>query len=352
MKKIRVSKLKGGEVLASDVYTDDLQVLIGKGTVLKQSYIDKLIDLGIEEVRVETGVKIQGEDADIILQDEVKNDCLVKVKDILEHHTYNNNAQLMGINVAAEEVISNILEKKEVVNKIFEIKERSADLYEHSVSVCSLATLAALKLGLSNEIVHELATASLLHDLGLRYMTVPYINVDINTLSQKEIDEYRKHTVYGYTAVQQETWISEKAKQMILFHHERIDGSGYPLHAKSITIESQILEVCEFLDENLCGIGCERGKLHDIIQYMQAMSGVLFAKEAVDSVLTFTAVYPVGTTLKLSDGRIGIVVKQNKQLVDRPVLQLLKDETGKPYKNKSMLDLSEIYNVIVDSVLD
>lgn len=351
MKIVKVNDLQGGEILAKPILTDDCQVVIGKGAIIKKSYVEKFLELGIKEVEIEDELAIEVEPK-IILQKEVKNDCLVKVKDILERHTYNNNAQLMEINNAAEEVISNILETEEVVDKVFEIKERSADLYEHSISVCSLATLTALKLDIETDLVHEIAIASLLHDLGLRYMTVPYTNTDIDSLSQKEIEEYRKHTVYGYTAVQREGWISERAKNMILFHHERIDGSGYPLHAKEITKESQILEVCEFLDEQLCGIGCKRVKVHEVIEYMKAMSGTLFSKDVVDSVLNFTAVYPVGTTVKLSDGRIGIVVKQSEHFTDRPVLQILMDEKGMPCEQKTMLNLVEIHNVVIDSVLD
>lgn len=196
MKKIKVDDLQGGELLASPVLTEDCQVLIGKGTIIKELYIDKLLECGIKEVEIEDDPAIYVEPK-IILQKEVKNDCLVKVKDILERHTYNNNAELIEINVAAEKVISNIIENEDVVEKVYEIKERSADLYEHSVSVCSLATLAALKLNMENELVHEIGTASLLHDLGLRYLTVPYTNIDMGTLTEKEQEEYRKHTVYG-----------------------------------------------------------------------------------------------------------------------------------------------------------
>lgn len=351
MKIVSVDALKGGEILASPILTEECQILIGKGTLIKESYIGTIKELNIKEVAIEESNDLE-EESKIILKKEVKKDCLTKVKDILERHTYNNNANLMEINIAAKEVIEDILENENVSNKVFEIKERSADLYEHSVSVCSLATLAALKLELSKKQVYEIGVASLLHDLGLRYVTVPYENQDITQLNKKDLEEFKKHTVYGYTAVQNESWISEKAKQMILFHHERIDGSGYPLHAKEISIESQILGVCEFLDEQLCGIGCVRTKVHEAIQYVQALKGTVFKKDIVDSILTFMAVYPVGTTVKLSDGSVGIVVKQSEHFADRPILQILIDKNGSPCEEETLLDLTKIHNVVIDSVLD
>jgi len=351
MKIVSVNELKGGEILEKPILTQECQILIGKGTTIKKSYIRIFKELNIKEVTIKE-TNYPEYESKIILKKEVKNDCLKKVKDILERHTYNNNDDLVEINIAAEEVIENILENEKVSEKIFEIKERSADLYEHSVSVCSLATLVSLKIGLSKDNVYEIGVASLLHDIGLRYMTVPYENQDIMKLNKNDIEEYRKHTVYGYTAVQNETWISEKIKQMILFHHERIDGSGYPLHTNEISIESQILGVCEFLDEQLCGIGCVRTKVHEAIQYLQALKGTAFDDKIVDSILTFMAVYPVGTTVKLSDNTIGIVVKQSEHFTDRPVLQILIDKNGNPKEEKTLLDLTKIHNVVIDSVLE
>ena len=82
----------------------------------------------------------------------------------------------MQLNHAAESIISNILSEKEVVEKIYDIKERSADIYEHSISITSLAILIALKLSLSHEDIHDIGVACLLHDIGLRYLTIDYIN--------------------------------------------------------------------------------------------------------------------------------------------------------------------------------
>ena len=196
----------------------------------------------------------------------------------------------------------------------------------------------------------SLEYAALMHDVGKLGVPESILNKPAK-LNDDEWEIMRAHPRVG-VQILEPLHTFDHIADWILYHHERIDGSGYPLHAKSITIESQILELCEFLDENLCGIGCKRGKVHDIIQYIRAMSGVLFSQEAVDSVLTFTAVYPVGTTLKLSNGAIGVVIKQNEHLVDRPVLQLTKDENGKSCKSKTIIDLSEIYNLVVDSVLD
>ena len=88
-------------------------------------------------------------------------------------------------------------------------------------------------------------------------------------LNQKELIEYKKHPVYGYTALKNENWISKKSKEMILCHHERIDGSGYPLHATNISIDTKIINVCDTFDEYICGIGRRKMKIHEAVEYMK-----------------------------------------------------------------------------------
>ena len=102
-----------------------------------------------------------------------------------------------------------------MVERVYDIKERSADIYEHSLTICTIATLVALKLEMSEKDVYDISVSSLLHDLGLRYLVVRYENQDIHLLPNKDQEEYKKHPIYGYTAVKGEDWISDNAKDII-----------------------------------------------------------------------------------------------------------------------------------------
>lgn len=347
-KLVSINELEGGEVLAADVITDDYQVLLSVGTTLKMDYIEKLKELDVVQVRIET----EESEESVILREEVKESCLNKVKDVLGRHTYNNNSELMEINSAAEDVIQNILEDEQAVEAVYEIKERTPDIYEHSLTVCSMAILTGLKLGLSRDVIHDIGTASLLHDLGLRYIIVNYINTDISSLNEKEQEEYRKHTVYGYTAVLHEQWISERAKRILLFHHEKKGGMGYPLHATDIPVECQVLGICETFDELICGIGFVPLKVPEAIEFIKAIKGNLFDETVTEAFFQFIAAYPVNTIIKLSDGSEGIVVKQNKGFPERPVVRLTKDTSGNTCDTETIVDLVKIHNVVIDSIIE
>ena len=238
------------------------------------------------------------------------------------------------------------------MEKIFDIKERSADIYEHSISICSLAILTALKLGVEKSKIHDIGVGCLLHDIGLRYMTIDYKDQDVDTLNNQELAEYKKHPVYGYSSLKDEPWISELSKTIILSHHERLDGSGFPLHAKDISFECKIVNVCDTFDEMICGIGCKQMKVYEAIEYMKQFKNILFDSRIVDTFLGFTAVYPAGSLVLTNEGETAEVLSQNKDFQDRPVIRILKDKDGKPVPGNMIKDLVKIHNVFIEKVID
>lgn len=343
MKLVEIDELQGGEILAKQILTNDYQVLLGKGTVVKAEYIEKLKELDIQSVYIEEFVEQAKLDENEILQEEVKEDCLSKVRNVLERHMYNKGEDFKRIEEATNKIMLNILNDECVMEKVYEIKTRSLDIYEHSMSVCVLSILTSLKLNVSKEKIYEIGVAALLHDLGLRYITVDYDNKNIETYSEKEKEEYKKHTVYGYSALVKEKRVSENVKKLVLLHHERIDGSGYPLRTKDITVENQILALCELFDELLCGVGCVRMKVHEAVEYIKVQKDHKFSSEIVEALLQLAAVYPTGTQVLLSDGSIGVVVGQNEGFPERPNVRA---------KDGTILNLLEILNLVIVRVLD
>ncbi|MCR4788820.1 MAG: HD domain-containing protein [Lachnospiraceae bacterium] len=350
MKLCKVSDLKGGEILAKPIITNDYKVLLSEETILRKDYVQKLIDLEITEVYIKDKDHVHMQEV-VLLKSEVEESFKEKVKEVLERHTYNNSGELAELQSTAEGIISNILEEEEVVEKIFDIKERSADIYEHSISLCSLSTLTALKLNRDEGEVHDIGVGCLLHDLGLRYLTVDYVDKDPSEFSKLETMEYLKHPVYGYSAVKDEGWLSPLAKNIILYHHERLDGNGFPLKATDIPYAVGIVSLCDTFDEMICGIGCKRVKVYEAVEYLKTFKGVKYYADAIDTFLEFTAVYPVGSTVILSDGSQGKVVRQNREFPDRPVILLSKDSSGKLIPRGKEADLTKINDIFIEKEL-
>lgn len=394
MKLVTIEDLKDGDILANDVLLEDYTVVLSKGTVVKKPYIDKLREMEIFTVYIEEPEpeKIKEEKPQkpvqavskkteentqkpkseaskkaeetqkvktpkismekiTILRDDVEEQVKNKIKEILELHVYQQTEGLKQITETAQNIISDILEEDGVIEKVYDVKERSADIYEHSLQVCTIATLIALKLGLTKKQIYDISVSSLIHDIGLRYLVVRYEDQDINLLPAKDQEEYKKHPIYGYTAIKNEAWLSDNAKEIVLNHHERKDGSGYPLGTDLISRMTQIVGVCDEFDELICGVGKARVRVHEAINNIRNYSGIWFDSDIVEAFLQLIAVYPVGSRVKTNQGELGIVMKQNAHFPERPILRIVKDKFGQAIHNEKIVDLIKETNVVIQEVV-
>lgn len=345
----KLQELTGDEILARDITTWDYKIILPAGAVIRREYIEKLKDLEIQEVYIRE--EEQNHEI-VILKAEIEESVKSTVKEILERHTYRNNKELMELSTAADSIISTILEEEQVIERVYDIKERNADIYEHSISICSLSILTALKLGVEISKIHDIGVSCLLHDIGLRYMTIDYNNKDVDTMSRQELIEYKKHPVYGYSSLKNEKWISDMSKNIILYHHERLDGSGFPLRIKEIPFECRIVNVCDAFDEMICGIACRRVKVYEAIEYLKSFKDIMFDSDIVDAFLGFTAVYPAGTRVMTNQGELAEVVSQNKDFQDRPVIRILKDKDGNDVKGEVIKNLVKVHNIFIEKAID
>lgn len=345
----KVIELKGNEILARPIMTMDYQIILPEGAVLKKEYIERIIELGILEVYVKKEAPAK---EIVILKSEIEASAKEKVKDILERHTYQNNQELAQLSKTADNIISNILEEEQVVEKIFDIRERSTDIYEHSISICSLAILTALRMGVEKSKIHDIGVSCLLHDMGLRYSTTDFSNKDIETLNPQEIAEYKKHPIHGFTSLKKEGWISDLSKNIILYHHETLDGMGFPLRMRDIPLECRIVSVCDTFDEMICGIAQKKVKVYEAIEFLKNYKNVKFDGKIVDTFLSFTAVYPAGSRVLTNEGELAEVVSQNKEFQDRPVIRILKDKNGNDVMGEKIVNLVKVHNVFIEKAVD
>lgn len=350
MKLVKIEELNGTEILAKSVLTQDYNELISEGSILKLSYIPKLKNNGIKEVFIKDN-ELDAQTR-LILKEDINKKCKEKVQEILSRHMYNAGQDMTEIADAAENIIANISNDNNVVQQIYDIKERSADLYEHCISTCTIATLVGLKLELRNDQIRELGIGCLLHDLGLRYVTVDFVNRNVDDMNPVEKDEYHKHPIFGYTAIRNEEWIPKISKEIILMHHETIDGEGFPLRTKDLLITTKIASACDFFDESICGIGRERKKVYEAVEYLKAYRGNKFDAAVVDELLDFIAVYPSGSVVTTNFGELAVVIRQNKGFPERPVLQLIADKQGRKIDGILVRDLLEYTNIFIEKVIN
>lgn len=362
MKVCKIGELHGGEILAKAVMTPEYKVLLSDGTVLKKEYIEKLEELGILEVCIrKNGNKEEKKDSNRddkinakinLLEKSLEKEVSRKVQNILEKHIYSKNEELSKLCSTADDIINILLNEKEIAEKVYEIREGSYDIYEHSITICALSVLTALRMGLDERKIKDIGIACLLHDLGIRYIIVDYTDRDIEGMTETKASEYKKHPVYGYSDLKDEPWISDLSKKIILYHHECRNGSGFPMRSQDFPLEAEIVCVCEVFDEMICGIGHEKRKVHEAIRYLKQNRNILYDCKVVDTFLKFMAVYPAGTYVKTNEGEIGIVTEQNNHFPDRPFIKIILDRKGDRVWQDISKDLSMEKNIFIEEVVE
>jgi HD-GYP domain-containing protein (c-di-GMP phosphodiesterase class II) len=351
MRRVYVDNLKGTEILAKPIYTQNDMILLSQGIRVKRSYVGKLKELGIDYIYIEDALS-EGIEIEDFIDERTREACKKEVRHVLEKFSTSGRVELDSIAQVAESVIEDILSNKEVVVNISDIRREDEYTYSHSVNVCSLSVLTALKRGYSPEKARDLAIGALLHDLGKVLIPDDILNKEGN-LTPQENEILKQHVIHGYEAVKDEVWLSAISKVVILTHHERLDGSGYPFGwtGDKIHDSAKIVGLCDVFDTMTNKYGNRAAyKIYEVIEYLTAMKGILFDEDIVNTFTNYIAVFPSGSGVITNKGDICIVLKQNKDLPTRPVLRLVKNNQGENYEVMKELDLSkETTTFIVDT---
>ena len=395
MKKVKVKSLKGNEILALPIVTDGGTVLIHADVELKPELINRAIRLGIKSLYIKDypeevinkenynhivisseddydDVYNEGQDVSDSECADVKNEKKTEynnkyienhiykveetainsrtiIKNVLEKHIYRHNSDLKIIGEQAEKIIESVIEEPEVITNITEMRNISTDMYTHCINVCALSTIMALRLKMSEKQVRNISIGAILHDIGLRYIKVPYMNTNETYMNVKDALEYKKHTIFGYSSLQDEGWIPDIAKEIILLHHERIDGKGYPFQHKGdkIKTEVKLVSLCDDFESLISGVGSTKLKIYEAIEYIKANQGIKYDATITDKLLESVAVYPVGINVITSEGEMGVVVRQNHKFTDRPVIRMLKHADGSQYNDDVEKDLMEYLTLFI-----
>ena len=115
----------------------------------------------------------------------------------------------------------------------------------HGMRVSNLACGLAKELGLPEDYCYDMAVAGMLHDIGKERVSNA-LDEDAERLIVEEIHYVRLHSQASYDILKQRGY-SERILQTVLYHHENMDGSGYPenLSGEAIPLGARIIRVCD-----------------------------------------------------------------------------------------------------------
>lgn len=237
-------------------------------------------------------------------------------------------------------MMDSLLTAKDIAIHLMHDKIGGEDLYFHALNVTVLALMLAKEIHLPEAEVRELGIGSLFHDIGK--LDIPdRILTKSSGLTRAEQNLLQQHCQYG-EAIGKKMGLSRQALEVVMQHHECIDGSGYPhrLGNDRISPLARVVTIANAYD-NLCN----RPNPADSLSPYAALSQ-MFARQrgqydptALGVFIKCLGVYPPGTLVRLSDGTMGMVVAVNSAKPLKPSVLIY--DADVPKTEAIVLDLDQ-----------
>ncbi|MGN0666428.1 MAG: HD-GYP domain-containing protein [Huintestinicola sp.] len=324
------SELTPGMCLAREVNFYDTSVrtviCLKAGMKLTDVYIVQLERSEVEGVYIDC----EHSEARIVstINSEIKNDAINNIHNLAENFMDEgkgvSQSDVDSIGDTTEKLIDELASKKDILINIADIKMYDDYTFHHSLSVAIMSIAIGLELGLDKKQLYDLGIAGLLHDIGKVSIPIEIINKK-GRLTDEEFNIVKMHPVYAATHLRDRKLVSQDCYMGIISHHEKYDGTGYPfkLSGGNIPFYGRILAVGDVYDALTSHRPYRKpSPPNEAIEFIMGGYGTHFDTKIVDAFLRKVAPYPVGSEVNLSNGMVGVVIKNYPDQPLRPILNV------------------------------
>jgi len=383
MRRMHIQNVEPGMMLGKALYGDNYEVLLNKGVVLTEDYINRLKNRGFIKVYID-----DEDTADVIIKDPISDKIrIMATKDILKTYELTQSSIVSIEADTTEAIIKSIntpkiknafqespafkqmckdinsfvdeLMNEDILSGLNSIKSFDNYTFEHSVDTAVLSIIIAKRLFLNKDKLRQIAIGEFLHDIGKIFIDEKIINKP-GKLTAEEYEQVKQHTTYGYELLKDIDNIGEASRHIPYQHHERQDGKGYPrclrgnnkiddgsvgyAEQDKMIMIAEIAAIADVYDACISDRPYRKGLSPDFVyELIKNGSGTQFNRELVDCFLGVMPKYPVGSEVRIKNGIYkdftGVVMSLNTQQLSKPKVKLLCD--AKKNKIKSFeIDLS------------
>ena len=350
MKKIFVNDLKEGDIFSEPVYIEGNNLLVPAGVPLKKKDISRIKSWGIESVGTDgeimppEAIEKAGDPSDLASMPEIQEndetyrtylELIEKIEKVCDDIASGATVEARAIDNISGQLMQGIREhRNSFIGYILGGEISGHAMAKNLVNTAILSVLIAIEMKLSSHKIMQIVTGALLHDVGM--LRVPKEIVEKKGgLSESELQRIQSHSSYAYKIVNKELLYPEDVGIIVLQHHERWDGEGYPrrIAGANIDLGARIVSVADAFEAMV-----SKKPYRNSMMGYQAMKNLLsdnlrrFDPDVIKAFIQTMGIYPIGSIILLNNGAMARVIEVQPTAPLRPTIKILINEFGKKFK--------------------
>ncbi|MDD5175923.1 MAG: HD-GYP domain-containing protein [Sterolibacterium sp.] len=245
-------------------------------------------------------------------------------------------------NAFVDEISSSMHRNPRALISLARLKTLDNYTYMHSVAVCGLMMGLARQMSFKEDDVREAGLAGLFHDIGKAKLPMKVLNKP-GKLTDEEFIIVKAHSTEGHKILEEGKDINETLLNVCLHHHEKADGSGYPHRQKGeeISLLAKMCAVCDVYDAITSNRPYKLGwDPSESIRKMAEWSNGHFDKEIFQAFVKCIGIYPTGSLIRLTSGRLAAVLDQSEKSLLTPQVKAFYSTRSRTYIKPEIVDLS------------
>ena len=323
MRYMPMTRVEEGMMLGQDIYNGEGELLFSRHLHLNNNHVQELLSLGFPGIYIEDDFT---ENLMIpqVIRPELRREALKMV-----HGLFLDNKNIPMEQHNLQEIVMGVMEdvlnNKDVMCNVMDIKAYNDYTYFHSVNVAVLSAMMGAACNMNEEELNILTTAALLHDVGKRFVDSDVLNAR-RALTEEERILVVQHPKLGYEFLKDNFDFEADVYTGVLEHHEWYNGGGYPMRKSGpdIPLYARIIKLADTYDALTSKLPYhEPISPSEAVEYIMANAGAEFDPELVNIFMQRIAVYPVGAEVSLSDGRTAVVVENYREFILRPKIKVV-----------------------------